>query len=178
MIRRVLLALLGILTATGVARAHKLELAYQLQPGWRVQVRGWYEGGDPASGARVKVVQAEGQVLNEGHLDKYGIYTFSFSDANELKIIVSVAGHRAEETIPADKLNRHLVALGAACITLQPLQTAALLELQVSAVETTAHVELSADPPPSFPFAGVLIGVGALLTVAIAFKWLSMRKPA
>jgi hypothetical protein len=178
MIRPAIPIVLGMLAMSGTAHAHKLELAYHFQPGWRVQVQSWYEGGDPASGACVKIVQVEGQVLSEGRLDKYGIYNFSFSEVKELKIIVSVTGHRAEETIPAEALNRHLVSLSAACMTSQPFQTAALLQVQASAVETTGHVDLSDNPPASFPFAGVLIGVGALLIVAIAFKWLSMRKPA
>ena len=51
MIRRAAITIIAVLAVTSPALAHKLELAYQLLPGWRVLVHGWYEGGGPASGA-------------------------------------------------------------------------------------------------------------------------------
>jgi hypothetical protein len=178
MIRRTILAVVSWLAITAAADAHKLELAYQLLPGWRVQVRGWYEGGDPASGARVRIVQEDGQTQSEGRLDKYGIYTFSFTATNAVKIIVSITGHRAEETIPAEALNRHLLACCAACLTPQLLQSAALLELHASGVGEIGRHEVTSDLPAQFPWIGLLIGVGTLLIVAVVFKRLSKRKPA
>jgi hypothetical protein len=177
MIRRGSLALLCCLAVASAVHAHNLEVAYQFQPGWRVQVRGWYEGGDPASGARVRIEQTGGQVIREGRLDKHGICTLDITEAKEHKIVVSIAGHRAEVTIPAEVLHQQLTAGCVALLTTSPLQTAALLELQSPSAISAGHVEPFTDRPSSFPLTGVLIGVGALLIVAIALKLLAMRKP-
>jgi hypothetical protein len=176
MIRHILLSFACWLGITASASAHKLEIAYQLLPGWRMQVRGWYEGGDPASGARVRVVQADGLVIGEGRLNKYGIFICDVTGATTLNIVVSIAGHRAEQTITADILQRHLVACCCACMTSEPMQTAALLELQAANVAEAARSQTGPDPPSQFPFVGMLIGVAALLMVAIAFMWMSKRQ--
>src|SRR5262249_48759245 len=118
-----------------------------------------------------------GQVIREGRLDKHGICTFDITEAKEHKIVVSIAGHRAEVTIPAEALHRQLTAGCVALLTSSPIQAAALLELQSPSAKSAGEVESFTDPPSSFPLTGVLIGVGGLLIVAIAFKLLAIRKP-
>jgi hypothetical protein len=178
MIRLMLLVALGCLTFSGAAEAHKLEVSYQLLPRLRVRVYGRYEGGAPASGARVRIVQTDGLTLCEGRLDKYGIFIFDITDAKDINIVVSVAGHRAEETIAAATLQRHILAYCSACVAPQPLHTAALLELEASAGNESTRAALASDVPSNVPWTGLLIGVGVLSVTAIVFKQLSKRKTA
>jgi hypothetical protein len=173
-----LLLILGWLAASSVACAHNLEMACQLLHGWRVEVRGWYEGGDPASGARVKITQSNGRVVREGHMDKYGIFTFDITGTNTLNIVISVTGHRAEQTIAAETLQRHLVACCCAGMAPQPMQMPALLELQVSKLDEARRSQRSSNPSSPFPWVGMSLGVGGLFLVAIVFLWLTKRKPA
>jgi hypothetical protein len=178
MIRRILLLIISWLATSSVARAHNLEMAYQLLPGWRVQVRGWYEGGDPASGARVRITQADGHIVSEGRMDKYGIFNFDITCTKTLNIVASVTGHRAEQTITGETLQRHLIACCCSCMAPQPMQLPALLELQVSKLDEARRSQPSSDLSAPFPWVGMSIGVGGLLLVAIVFTWLTKRKPA
>jgi hypothetical protein len=180
MIRLSLFTMLGWLAMGSAARAHKLEVSYTLVPGrLLVLVHGYYEVGDPASGARVKIVQTDGRTIREGRLDKHGFFTFAITDAEELKIVVSLAGHRANKTIAAETLRRHILAYCSACLAALPMQTAALLDLRDSTTSNeSARAAAGSDVPSNFPWTGLLIGVGVLSVTAIVFHLLSKRKAA
>jgi hypothetical protein len=179
MIRLSLFTMLGWLAIASAARAHKLEVSYTLVPGrLLVLVHGYYEVGDPASGARVKIVQTDGRTIREGRLDKHGFFTFGITDAEELKILVSLAGHRADKTIAAETLRRHILAYCSACLAVPPMQTAALLDLGDSTSNESTRAAAGSDVPSNFPWTGLLIGVGVLSVTAIVFHRLSKRKAA
>jgi hypothetical protein len=165
------LSMLALFAAASDARAHKLEVTCRLRLGWKVQVEGWYEDGQPAPGARVRVARSDGQLVTEGKLNRHGVFVFPFTNADTLKVSVSTAGHRAETTISGETLTRHIVCTSVACMTLSPLTAAAVLapmppddEATASAIPSTAHVS-------AFPIWQVLSGVGLLLGVAAFFNW-------
>ena len=147
-------------------------------PGWQIQVQAWYEGGGPASGARLQVREADGRLVVEGRLDRNGLATFFHSEAKDLKIVVSVTGHRAEQTLSAEALRRRIVSTCAACVMPGPsplLAASVLVPLPISSHEAAAGF-VPAESGSEFPLWGVVGGVGVLLAVAVTFTWRSVRK--
>jgi hypothetical protein len=181
MIRRVLIAVcLGLFLTSDPAYAHKLEAAYSFHPGWRIQVEGWYEGGDPAAGARIRVTRSGGRLVVEDRLNKDGIFVFVFPEVDTLEVSITQVGHRANVTIPAEKFKKNVLGICLSCWTpgSPPFLPAALLVPVPSEEGKIASYAPRADRRSGFPLGSTLAGAGALLAVAILFKWLSMRKSA
>jgi len=104
-------ALLGLLTTLTVARparAHRLVAEYRVLPDQKVQIESWFDTtGDPPKGATVEVFRADKQLLTSGQLNEGGVFVFSFTRAEPLKVVVYAgAGHRAELDIPEADLAR------------------------------------------------------------------------
>jgi cobalt/nickel transport system permease protein len=86
---------------TGTAHAHRLNAEYRVLPEKRVRIESWFDiGGDPPVGAKVQVLHRGKELLTEGIADEKGNFVFSFDEAEDLTVVVSVVGHRAELTIP------------------------------------------------------------------------------
>jgi hypothetical protein len=102
------LALSVLLVAADDARAHRLEADYRVLPGRRVQVESWFDlTGESPKGAAVRVYRPAGQLLTEGQLSDKGVFVFSYSQPERLKVVVSAgAGHRKEIEIPEAELAR------------------------------------------------------------------------
>jgi nickel transport protein len=146
----VLLATVLLLTGTESARAHRLEAEYTVLPGKRVQIESWFETGQSAKSAKVQVFRANGELLTEGRLDAKGIFVFSFTEAESLKVVVNAGlGHSCELHIPAAQLARSTAADG---------RTAPSPEAEGAVPR--------ADRGSRDTFKDVLIGVGFLLAVA------------
>jgi hypothetical protein len=176
MIRGAVIATVGLLVSASPALAHKLEMACRFLPGWRIQIEGWYEGGGPASGARVKVTQGGGQLVADGRIDKNGFCVFPFHEAMDMKIVVWSAGHRAEQTISAKSLTRHIACACAACLAPEPFLTVAVsVPMPMNSVAASESIA-PAGSRSEFPLWGVVGGVGILLAVALAFKRRSTRR--
>lgn len=169
-----LLSLFALLFSVHDAHAHKLEVACRLQLGWKVQVEGWYEDGEPAPGARVKVTRSDGSVLTEGKLDRQGVFVFVFTSSDTLQVSLTSAGHRAETTIPGETLACHIACTSAVSLMPSPLLSASILvpippEDGTSAPPSDRHVS-------AYPIWGVLGGVALLLGVAAFFNWKLKQK--
>jgi hypothetical protein len=167
-------SLFALLLSARDAHGHKLEVACHVQLGWKVRVEGWYEDGEPAPGARVKVMRSDGSVLTEGKLDRHGVFIFSFTSADTLRVSVSSAGHRAEVTIPGETLARHIACTSAVCLMPSPLLSASILA-PISADDATSAAPLNKHAS-AFPIWGVLGGVALLLGVAAFFNWRLKQK--
>jgi len=103
-----LLAVPALLAGAADARAHRLEVDYTVRPGQKVQVESWFDlTGKPPPGAQVQVFRDNGDLVTEGVVDDQGIFVFSYTKAEPLRVVVSAgAGHRAEVHIPAQDLAR------------------------------------------------------------------------
>jgi hypothetical protein len=101
-------SLAAMLATAGDARAHRLEADYRVLPGRRVQMESWVDlTGESPRGAAVQVYRPAGQLLTEGRLNDKGIFVFSYTQAERLKVVVSAgAGHRKELEIPEAELAR------------------------------------------------------------------------
>jgi nickel transport protein len=100
--------LLATLALAPAARAHRLEGEYRVLPGRKVQVEAWFETGEAAKGAKVRIYRADGSPLfsEPGELDARGEYIFPYEKAENLKVVISAGeGHRKELTIPAAELS-------------------------------------------------------------------------
>jgi hypothetical protein len=151
-----------------------------VRPFWRVQVEAWYETGDPPRGARVQVFHADGSLLTEGLLDTNGVFIFSYEAAENLNVVVSSAGHRAEVNLSSETLARHIGLTSIACLTCSPSPFLIPPLLTPPAAgdvtkETGAHTSPLRGRVPRFPTIGVLVGVSALLAVAVFFRRRSRR---
>jgi nickel transport protein len=151
-----LLALSGFLVTAGDARAHRLEAEYRVLPGQRVQIESWFDlTGESPKGAKVQVFRPDGQLLSEGQLNDKGLFVFSYSQPERLKVIVSAgAGHRKELEIP---------------------QSALATSSKTSPSENSTASDSDATSPADVPFADrsprtslkdVVAGVGFLLALA------------
>ena len=80
-----------------------------------MQVESWFDiGGASPKGARVQVFHSEGEPLTQGRLDANGIFIFSVTKAEPLRVVVSAGdGHRAEQVIAAEAVARSLARFGA-----------------------------------------------------------------
>jgi nickel transport protein len=184
-----ILSLPVLLLAGGEAHAHRLNAECFVRSGWRIQVEAWFETGEPPRGARVRVYLADGELLTEGKLDKQGIFIFTFTQAEPLRVVVSAGGgHRKEVTIAADALAKYAIPTCVACLTPQPspfLIGPLLLPVTLSSDRIIANegslkqLHLAEDHEPladrsgSFPITGVVAGLVILLTVAGFFAWRS-----
>lgn len=90
-----LLSVLACLVLAGPAHAHRLLAEYHVLPGRRVQIESWFDlTGDSPPGARIQVFRADGALLTEGKLDDKGLFVFSYTSAEPLKVVVAAgAGH-------------------------------------------------------------------------------------
>jgi nickel transport protein len=186
----IVLAVLAVLATTGPALAHRLDADCFIRPGWKVQVESWFETGDSPKGARVQVFRSDGQLFAEGRLDGQGVFVFSFTEVEPLRVVVSAgAGHRAEVKVSAEALRRTVLCTCAACVSSSPFLTAPLLapvrtkrESMPSASDDSnepdpwSHSEALAQHRGAFPPQGALAGVGILLAVAALFSWRNARK--
>src|SRR5262249_16586198 len=116
----------------------------------------------PARGARLQVFRAGDRLLAEGITDKNGIYVFSFTDPEALRVVIAAGlGHRKEISISADVLGR------AVSQTEYPIPSSS------GRAETTAVAVPLTDHGSEALIKDVLIGVSFLLALA-AFA-LSLR---
>jgi nickel transport protein len=92
-----LLVALTLLFAVGTARAHRLDVAFQVLPDKQVRIESWFDLGGVPKGAKVQVFRPGEQLFAEGILDDRGHFVFHFSEAEELRVVVYAgAGHRKE----------------------------------------------------------------------------------
>jgi hypothetical protein len=149
-------ALAATLGAAGDARAHRLEADYRVLPGRRVQIESWFDlTGESPKGAAVQVYRPAGQLLTKGRLSDKGVFVFSYTQAERLRIVVSAgAGHRKELEIPEAELAR-----GATDSQAQETSAASAEQLDpdpVPLVDRSTRVSLK----------DVLMGIGFLLALA------------
>jgi hypothetical protein len=82
-----------------LAAAHALLVDCNLRNG-KVEVEAFYDDDTPAPKARVKVVNAEGQVVAGGETDQKGRLSFAMPAPGKYVVVVNAgAGHRKEKTI-------------------------------------------------------------------------------
>jgi hypothetical protein len=147
--------LAATLAGAGDARAHRLEADYRVLPGRRIQIESWFDlTGESPKGAEVKVYRPAGQLLTQGRLSDRGVFVFSYTQAERLKIVISAgAGHRKELEIPEAVLAR------------EPMDPA-------QATSAASAEQLDPDPAPladrstRVSLKDVLMGVGFLLALA------------
>jgi hypothetical protein len=143
-----MLSLAVLLAATGAVHAHRLDAQCFVRPGRRVQVEGWFDNGATPRAAHVQVFRADDELITEGKLDERGVFIFTYTEVEPLRVVVSAdGGHRKVVTIPAADLEDSMPAT------------------------VEADLEPLADHRGSFPLTGVLLGLGILLAVAGIFAW-------
>jgi hypothetical protein len=82
-----------------LAVAHALLVDCNLRDG-KVEVEAFYDDDTPAPKARVKVVNAEEQVVAGGETDQQGRWSFAMPAPGKYVVVVNAgAGHRKEKTI-------------------------------------------------------------------------------
>jgi nickel transport protein len=97
------------------ALAHRLDAEATVRSFGRVQVEAWFETGDIPKSARVQVFRPDGRLLTEGKLDDQGIFTFTYIDAEPLRVVVDAGvGHRAEVKLKQADLERGAPPSGSA----------------------------------------------------------------
>ena len=102
---RWLMAPLLLALLAGPVQAHAMFVRYRVLPGNQVQVEGFFQGGAPAVDGIVRVYRPDGSLLcPPGVLDEKGLYTFSYTKAEDLKVKVSLEEHVKEKLIPAQEL--------------------------------------------------------------------------
>jgi len=116
--------------------------------------------------------------VGEGRLDRNGLARFIHYDTKDLKVVVSIAGHRAEQTLPAEALKRRIISTCAACMAPEPSPffNASMLFTGPIRSDDVAAGFPSSDYGSGFPIWGLLGGVGFLLAVAAVFMWRTLRK--
>jgi len=154
------LSFLAILGLCSPARAHRLEADYRVLPGHKIAVESWFDlTGQSPVGARVSVYrQSGGAAVAEGNLDQKGLFVFSYSQSEPLRVVVSAGGgHRKELEIPAAALN---------------VMDASATEKR-SGTQALPSSQIANDVPAPFADRGtrisvkdVLLGVAFLLAVA------------
>lgn len=95
-------ALLATSLAARDAHAHRLDAQLFVLPNRKIQVEGWFSGGDAAKGAKVQIFSAREELITEGQLDELGIFVFSYNDVAPCTVVISAgAGHRKSLSISA-----------------------------------------------------------------------------
>jgi hypothetical protein len=96
------LLVLTLLTASGDARAHRLDATCTTRTVRKIQVESWYSDDSRPKGASVQVYrESDGQLLTEGQMNERGVFVF-FADAKPLRVVVDAGeGHRKELSIEA-----------------------------------------------------------------------------
>jgi hypothetical protein len=137
------------------ARAHRLIVECHALPGGRVQVEAWFDlTSQSPKDAVVQVLRGDGSLLTRGKLDGKGIFVFTPSEPEPLKVVVTAgADHRAEANISADSLVQLLQH------KVNPAADRA------SSADSAGPLPLS-DRSPRVSIKDVLIGVGFLLGLA------------
>jgi nickel transport protein len=150
-LRPFLLAGLTALLGSRAAYAHRLDAQAFVLPDRRVQIESWFSSGEPARGAKVQVLRADGSPLVEGRLDEKGIFIFKPLTSEKLTVIVSAGmGHRKELTIAGDDLARALSSTS-----------------EKKEIESTSPDPVPlADRSPAYPIKDVLLGITFLLALA------------
>jgi cobalt/nickel transport system permease protein len=98
-------AVLLVFAGPGTADAHRLDGAWRVLPGQRIQVQCWFNPGGPAKEATVEVKRDNGEKLTEGKLDDNGLYTFHFAKIESLFVEISAGeGHGKNLTISRSEL--------------------------------------------------------------------------
>lgn len=111
--------------------------------------------GDSPVGAAVTVYrQAGGSIVTEGKLDDKGLFVFTYSQKESLRVVVAAAGgHRKELEIPAADL-------------LDGDSTSATVETVAPPTTANAALEPFADRSSRVSVKDVLLGVAFLLALA------------
>jgi nickel transport protein len=100
-----LLTLIVCAACSSPALAHRLDAQAFLLPDRKVRVESWFSSGEIPKRASVSVYRQNDELLQEGKLDDQGTWTFSFPQAEPLRIVINAgAGHRKELTIDAGDL--------------------------------------------------------------------------
>jgi nickel transport protein len=86
-----------LLAIVGEVHAHRLVAEYHVLPGHKVQIEAWFDQGGTPRNAKVQVSNPDEQILAEGTLDANGIFVFSYTVAEPLKVVIAAGeGHRKE----------------------------------------------------------------------------------
>jgi nickel transport protein len=93
-------------TSPAMARPHRLDVQAFLLPGQnKVQIESWFDDGHIPRGARVQIFRNGNELLANGQLDDNGVFIFSYTQAETLKVVVSAGlGHRKEIDITTTDL--------------------------------------------------------------------------
>jgi len=150
-------ALFAVLLATLLAardvQAHRLDAQVFLLPSRKVQVEGWFSGGDAAKGAKVQVFGAQEQLLTEGQLNEQGVFVFSYGEVAPHAVVISAgAGHRR--------------VLAIAESALEQARAETTIDLQGVAKEASPSPVPLAVRDSGAAVKDVLVGVGFLLALA------------
>jgi hypothetical protein len=149
------LSVLAIFALCDQARAHRLEAEYRVLPGHKIAVESWFDlTGDSPVGAAVTVCrQAGGSLLAEGKLDEKGLFVFTYSQAEPLRIVVTApGGHRKELEISAEQLSQH-----------GPVEAQTDTPAAASSQTATVDPEQFADRSTRIAVKDVLLGLALLL---------------
>jgi cobalt/nickel transport system permease protein len=162
-----LLVLVGILVTAAPAQAHRLDAAFQVLPGGKVEIESWFDlTNQSPRGATVQVFRSGGQLLVDGKLNEKGLFLFRVNKAERLKVVVSAgAGHRKELVIPQETLEKATLLRGGD-------------QVPADAVTDDAEEPSSfADRRSQVSIKDVLIGVGFLLALAsFVLSWRNARR--
>lgn len=128
-------------------------------PGHKVVVESWFDltGDSPAAAAVTVYRQPDGAVLTEGKLDEKGLFVFTYSQRENLRVVVSAAGgHRKELEIAAAELTGDDSATPAVGMDASRAPSAPTLN---------ASPEPFADRTSRIAIKDVLLGVALLLAL-------------
>jgi|SRR5579862_2140049 len=96
-----LAAMATLLATASTVQAHLLLARYTPLSDHKIRIESFYSTSSPAVKAVVRVYRPDGELLLEpGETNESGIYEFSRTTAEELKVVVSQEGHRKELIIP------------------------------------------------------------------------------
>lgn len=98
--------LLAIVACAPAAHAHGLVAEYRVISGPRIQIEAWYDPGGPAAGAAVSVFDKSDKLLEEGKLDKHGVYVFTLKPVVAVRVVIAESGHRRELAISQAEIAR------------------------------------------------------------------------
>ena len=99
-----LIILVGLLTVTPVAEAHKVNMFAYVE-GNDIFIEGYFSDGRKAINAAVTAVDAAGNVLASGTTDHEGQLSIPIPARTDLRLVLNAGmGHQTEYTIYADEL--------------------------------------------------------------------------
>lgn len=183
------LLLFGLVLVATPALAHRLQV-FAGGEGDRIAGSVYFAGGNPASGARVRILDAAGQVLAELTPDGQGNFSYQVQSAQDHLVVADTGdGHRAQWRVQAAELSSTLPSGFQAAEPARTSPEAApghqvavspdlevLVERAVARQVRPLREEL-AQSQGHAAFRDLLGGIGYILGIAGLLAWWHVRRP-